>query len=129
MSTAYSGYDGVVMSGGTDLEVKEYTLSAKTSSIDITTTSDAGYTNSLPGPVQVTGKCTFFYDEAKRPTGALVGLMPGATTDPVLKFFVGGGDFITGTARITGLNWKSGVKDAIEVEAEFENKGPWTFPS
>jgi hypothetical protein len=42
---------------------------------------------------------------------------------------VGGGDFVTGTAIINKLMYKSEVKDAILCEANFENKGPWTFPT
>jgi hypothetical protein len=67
MSTAYSGYAGVVMSGATDMEVKEYSFDVETTSIDITTTSDAGYENKLAGPVKISGKFTFYYDIAKRP--------------------------------------------------------------
>lgn len=133
MSKAYSGLEGVVTSNGTDMDVKDSSFDVETGDIDTTTTGDDGWEDSIDGPRKVSGSFDFFYNKLKSPFGAVAKLMPGAAAVdgvyPSLSFNTGGGDLITGKARITKLSKKGAVKDGIMYTASFTSKGKWTFPS
>ena len=133
MSTAYSGILGNVLSGATDMDVKEWSADVETADIDTTTTGDAGWSDSIDRPTKISGSFDFFYNPAKSPFRAVANLMPGAPrtsgTYPTLTLKTGGGDQLSGTARITKLSKKGAVPEGIMYTASFTSKGIWTVPT
>lgn len=133
MAAAYSGLQGTVTAGGTDMQVTDSAFDVEVGDIDTSTTGDGGFEDSIDGLTKVSGSFDFFYNKTRNPFGALTNLLPGAPrtsgTYPSLAFGTGGGDTISGTARITKLSKKGSVKDGIMYTASFTSKGVWTFPS
>ena len=129
MSTAYSGVQANVQSGSLDMDAQDWSADVEVSTFDSTTTADAGWEDTTASTKKVTGSFQFFYNPAKKPTGATANLTPGAT--PVLTLYVNktGGDNLTGTALILKLSLKTKVKDGFIVTASFTSKGLWTLPS
>lgn len=129
MSTAYSGAEGKVLSGSTDLDVTGWSADVEVAEIDVSTTGDAGWEDAIHGLKKVSGSFDFLYNTSKDPFGAVVGLLPGAATYPTLTLTLTTGKTLAGQAMITKLSVKSEVKDAVKITASFRSKGAWTMPS
>jgi len=124
----FSGVLGTVKSGAIDMDVQGYSLDIETAVIDSTTTSDGGWESAIGGPSKASGSFDFFYDTAKKPTGATANLTPGSR--PTLTFQITTGETISGVALISKLSLKSKVKDGYIVTASFQSGGgAWTLPS
>jgi hypothetical protein len=123
---AYSGFEGKVFSGATDMDVSEWSADIEITEIDVTTTAGNGFEQTLTGPTKISGKFTVFYTTEKNPFGVTAGLTPGESV--TLHLHTGGGDELTGLALITKAMIKSAVKEAVSVELNFRNDGPWTYP-
>jgi hypothetical protein len=123
---AYSGFEGKVYTGAVDMDVTEWSADIEITEIDITTTADAGFENTLEGPTKISGKFTVFYTATKNPFDAAQSLAPGDT--PTLTLHTGGGDTLSGLALITKVMIKSAVKEAVSIEVNFRNKGVWVLP-
>lgn len=126
MPGPYSGFEGKVFSGSTDMEVKEWSASVKVDPIDVTTTAGNGYKQKLTGTKEVTGKFTVFYKTEINPFSAALNCSAGQK--PTLYLHVGGGDSLNGVALITENAVKSATTEGISVEISFENDGPWNEP-
>src|SRR3954466_14876364 len=101
MSAAFSGQAGNVTSGATDMDVTGWSADVEVNTIDTSTTAEAGWEDAIYGLKKVTGSFDFFYNTAKRPTGAGAGLTPGATSYPTLTLQLTTGEVMTGSAMIT----------------------------
>jgi hypothetical protein len=128
MSFAYSGVQGNVLSGATDVDMQKWDLKHEINTFDSTTTADAGWDNTTGSTQKVGGSFTFFYNPAKFPYGA-INLGPNA--NPTLTMYINktAGSFFSGVALITGLSFGVAVKEGIPVVCSFVNKGPWTTPT
>ncbi|HXS24478.1 MAG TPA: hypothetical protein VN719_09625 [Gemmatimonadales bacterium] len=134
MSTAYSGKDGKVFSGSTDMDVEGWDADVESPDIDVTTTADAGWEDAIEGPIKVSGTFDFLWNPLKDPFNTVVNLMPGAAllggTYPTLKLQIdANNNYLQGTAKITKLSIKNKVKDAVRFTASFRSKGAWTRPN
>ena len=131
MSAAFSGANANVLVGTEDVDATNWSLDPEINSFDSTSTADAGWDDETAATSKASGSFDFFYNVAKKPTGAIGGLTPGAT--PILYFYpdkaVYSGEVFTGKALITKLSLKSKVKDGFIVTASFKSKGQWTYPS
>jgi hypothetical protein len=127
MSTALSGVNGKVLSGAMDMDVTGWNLDHEIDTFDSTTTADAGWEDTTASAQKIAGSFDFFYNLAKKPTGATANLKAGAT--PTLHLQVQSGEECTGVALITKLSLKSKTKEGITITATFKNKGVWTLPS
>lgn len=129
MGVAFSGEKGTVTAGSTDMDVTGWSADMEVNTIDSSTTAEAGWEDAIYGLRKFSGSFDFFYNPAKRPTGATAGLLPGAASYPTLTLQATTGEVFTGNAMITKLSMKSKVKDAFTVTASFTSKGAWTLPS
>lgn len=127
MSIALSGVNGKVRSGVTDMDVSGWTIDPEVETFDSTTTADAGWESTTAAAKKISGSFDFFYNTAKKPTGATAGLTPGSTV--ALALDVQSGETYSGNALITKLAIKSKSKESITVTASFKNVGAWTYPS
>lgn len=127
MSSAFNGQNGTVKSGTVDMDVEGWSADVEANVIDVSTTADTGWSDYIVGLKDVKGSFDFFYNPAKKPTGASANLTPGAT--PTLTLQCTTGEVLTGTGVITKLSLKSKVKDAFKVTASFQSRGQWTLPS
>lgn len=129
MSAALSGTHANVFTGSTDLDAGGWSADYEVDTFDSTTTADGGWDDETAATQKISGSFDFFYNPAKKPTGAAQGLIPGST--PTLTLWVNnpGGDSFTGKALIKKLSLKSKVKDGFLVTATWTNKGVWTVPS
>jgi hypothetical protein len=128
MSQAYSGVQGNVLSGATDVDMSKWDLKHETNSFDSTTTADAGWDDTTSSTQKVSGSFTFFYNPSKYPYGT-IGLAPQST--PTLTMYINktAGNFFRGTGLILGLSFGVAVKEGIPVTASFTSKGVWTLPT
>lgn len=128
MSTAYSGVGGTVKVGALDADVQGYNFDYSVNTFDSTTTADAGWDDETPATQRLEGSFDFFYNKAKKPTGAM-GITPGTTVAALtLNINETDGEAFTGKALIKKLSVKSKTKDGVTLTASFVNKGPWTIP-
>lgn len=136
MSTAFNGQEGNVFVGtfgsntpgvGTDMDVDKWTADVEANTIEVSTTADGGWHDEICGLKKVTGTFEFFYNTAKRPTGASVGMTPSSFVFLTLQ--LESGEVLSGNALITKLAISSQVNGATKVVASYVNKGPWTLPS
>lgn len=127
MSTAISGVLGTVKSGSTDLDVSGFSFDYEVTTFDSTTTADGGWEDETGAAKKISGSFDFFYNVSKKPTGASVNIVPGAT--PTLYLQATTGEVFSGLGLIKKLSIKSKVKDGVTVTASFVNKGVWTVPS
>ena len=128
MSFAYSGVQGNVFAGATDIDTSGWEFKHTVNTFDSTTTADLGWDDTTGATQRVEGSFTFFYNTAKYPYGT-VGLSPGST--PALKLYINktAGSFFSGLGLITGLSFGVKTKEGIPVTASFVNKGPWVMPT
>jgi hypothetical protein len=129
MGVAFSGEKGTVTAGAVDMDVTGWSADMEVNTIDTSTTAELGWEDAIYGLRKFSGSFEFFYNPAKRPTGASAGLLPGSTTYPTLTLLATTGETFTGSAMITKLSFKSKVKDAFAVTATFTSKGAWTLPT
>jgi hypothetical protein len=136
MSTAYSGVEGTVevtVDGTpdtvTDMDVTGHSVDVEDGGFEATTTADGGWQDMHDAIAKASGSFDFFFNPAKNPTSAVVGLMPHSGIYPNLKLKVGGGKFLTGQIKPTKLSFKSAVKEGITLTCSFESKGMWTMPT
>src|SRR4051812_33331210 len=105
---AYSGKDGKVLSGTTDMDVTGWSADVEAANWEKSTTADAGWTNKGGGLKSVKGSFDAFYSLTKKPFGVLASLIPGTDPGPTLKLKVGStGDELTGPAIIEKISLKS----------------------
>jgi hypothetical protein len=129
MSQAYSGVASNIFSGATDVDGSGWSIDYEVSTFDSTTTADLGWEDETSATQKITGSVDFFYNIAKKPTGATINMTPGAT--PTLKLWINvtGGDFFQGKGLIKKLSIKQKTKDGVMVTASFTSKGVWTVPA
>lgn len=131
MSAAFSGEYANVVSGSMDMDAQGWTLDPESNVFDSTTTADAGWDDNTAATSKVSGTFDFFYNVAKKPTGASAALTPGSA--PTLTLYPNksaySSETFSGKALITKLSLKSKVKDGFMVTASFVSKGAWTYPS
>ena len=131
MSQAYSGAYANVISGTLDMDCEGWDADVETSSFDSTTTADDGWEDETASTKKVSGTFEFFWNPAKKPTGATAALTPGSVVSLTLYInkLVDPGDTLTGSALIKKLGLKAKVKDGFLCTASFTSKGQWTLPS
>ena len=130
MPRGFSGYEGTVKagSGGTvDMNISKWSCSYEVAEVDVSNTSDGGFSNSVAGLKKLSGSFSFPYDTDNPPTGAAALCEPGST--PVLELKAYTGHTLTGTALITKLDFESDVNGAVMCVVAFRNKGQWTLPT
>lgn len=131
MSASISGVNGYVLSGTTNMDVMGWSADPEVNTYDSTTTANAGWDDISASTKKISGSFDFFYNVAKKPTGATANLTPGST--PTLQLYIDEvnepSEVFTGQAMITKLSLKAKVKDGWIVTASFTGKGAWTFPS
>lgn len=131
MSAAISGINGYVKSGTTNMDVTGWSGDPEVNTFDSTTTADGGWDDTSASTKKISGSFDFFYNPAKKPTGAAANLTPGST--PTLSLYIDEvnqpSEVFTGVGLITKLSLKSKVKDGWIVTASFTGKGAWTFPT
>lgn len=129
MSTSYAGSEAIVKVGSTDIDASGWSADVEVSTYDTTTTADAGWDDVNAGTKKITGSVDFFYNVAKKPTGASIGLSPGTTVALTLYINIDDDEKLTGNALVTKLSFKPKVKEGFPVTFSFQNKGVWTLPS
>ncbi len=128
MSTALSGVNANVHVGATDVDASGWSADYETSGFDSTTTADGGWEDETGATLKFSGSFDFFYNPAKKPTGAL-GIVPRAVVALTLYVDSVGGDNYAGNALIKKLSIKTKTKDGVTVTASFTSKGIWTVPA
>lgn len=129
MSTAYSGVNSNVQSGSLDMDASGWSADVEVSTFDSTTTADAGWEDTTAATKKVSGSFDFFYNVAKKPTGATANLTPGSIVTLTLYVNKTISESLVGSALILKLSLKEKVKDGFIVTASFTSKGIWTLPS
>lgn len=129
MSTAYSGVEGNVLSGATDLDVSGWNAKHSVNTFDSTTTADAGWDDETAATKRIEFSFDFFYNPDKKPTGGAANLSPGSTVSLTLYINKTADEKLTGTGLIKDLSFKGKTKDGFLCTASGVNKGPWTLPS
>lgn len=134
MSAAITGVNATVKIGTQNVDASGVNLDIEIDTFDTSTTADLGYADATGGLKKVSGSFDFFYNIAKKPTGASpgLGLVPGTIiTGMVISIDAVNdvGETFTGNALITKLSLKSKVQDGWMITANFMGKGPWTLPA
>jgi hypothetical protein len=128
MSQAYSGVQGNILISGNDVDAQGWSADVEANSFDSTTTADGGWDDETGSTSKISGSFDFFYNKAKPPFGSL-GVTPN--TVAILKLYVhlSDGNFLTGSALIKKVSFKTKVKEGFVLTASFMGKGIWTLPS
>jgi hypothetical protein len=129
MSTAYSGVDGTVTVGAVDMDVRKFDATVKDDGFDSTTTADAGWSHTSDSIRMVEGSLECFYNTSKNPFVAPMTFFARPSVYPTLTLNCGGGDSLTGVAKIKEVKIASEVKDGIILNISFTSRGAWTLPT
>lgn len=127
MGQAYSGQDGQVVAGSTNMDVSGFEAEVTSAEVDTTVTTDGGWSDTDGWVKTVTGSFDFFYQPSKSPLKASPGLVPGSTVELTLKCTTT--DALVGNAYIQSVRITSKTKDAVRGTCRFTSKGAWTLPS
>jgi hypothetical protein len=121
------GKQGSVLIGSTSVNVIDFEVTLEVDLADITHSGAGGYQVMLPGISKASGKLSFIYDTANRPTQSPLSMVPGLAATVHLK--PDGVDDFSFPAYLKNLKFKSGPKSGpVQCDVEFDSTGPITTP-
>ena len=130
MTRFFSGTDGRVILGTTEIEVTGWSATETIDLVETTHAASAGFKTYLEGPKSIAGKIEFFWDSEQNPLAPPLGLAAGNRVQLSLclhKSAATALDVPEAIVKQVALN--SQVGGVFHCSAQFQSSGSYTLPA